>query len=283
MVAAVTWARPKDVFVAPPQVAIKLKWYTDFVTFDGGAHWQLLPGLEQFLLEWLATYHGTTLALLESGDGSVNLWSSTDQLQTWRELKQAPYGQTTYGQPSINPATGDVLVVGQTSSGQMQINASGNLGQNWTSFPTPIEAPALAPIAIVSPPAAGQPWRICGIATTSSSGSSSGGPLMCSMDGGRTWTQRPQLALTAFGNVGPFTQVASEFAVSPDGTVFAQIGANQWGSMIPQGLYQLAPDFRRWQSVGPLPWDEYDTADIPGVGILWAMNGSFGFFADAAI
>ena len=42
-------------------------------------------------------------------------------------------------------------------------------------------------------------------------------------------------------------------------------------------------DLRRWQSVGPLAWDEYDAADIPGVGILWVMNGSDPLlFPDAA-
>jgi len=52
----------------------------------------------------------TTLAVLETGEGSTHLWVSTDQMQTWHELPQAPYGPP--GHPLINPATGDLLVLG---------------------------------------------------------------------------------------------------------------------------------------------------------------------------
>jgi hypothetical protein len=51
VVASVSWARPKDLFGTPPQIAITE--YTQFITFDGGAHWQLLGGPGVVPTRWL--------------------------------------------------------------------------------------------------------------------------------------------------------------------------------------------------------------------------------------
>ena len=264
-VATVSWRDPAALG-APPQDDVM-----NFVTLDGGAHWQLLGGPEPFALDWLATIHGTTLAMLASGadDGSENLWISMDHMQTWQELAQAPVGQAW-----INPTTGELLEMGQTSSGLVEIYQSSDLGQNWISFPTPIDTATMAPI--VSPPVAGQPWRICGFAT-SSNGPPAEGELMCSLDGGRTWQSRPQLQITFVNpDKGPFSQAATEFAVSPDGTMYAYMLPGPYGSSIPQMLYRLAPNADRWQSLGTAPGDEVTTADIPGAGILWEAQFNIG-------
>jgi hypothetical protein len=272
VVVAVSWVRLKDLFQEPPPVLISD--VAQLVTFDGGAHWQPLHGPQPFLLQWLATYHGTTLAMLENDSGSIHLWSSTDQMQTWHELPQAPYGQ-----PWINPVTGNLLVLDINGNNQGYVYESSDLGQHWTSLPMPSDL--LTVPLLVSPPVAGQPWRICVISAT--------GTLMCSMDSGRTWTSRPQLT-TTFDNTDKgivVPETAQEVAVGADGTVYAVIGYDQQPmGGIPSGLYQLTPQATRWQPLTSPPGGAVATTDIPGIrdslgnterarrgGRGWAISG----------
>jgi hypothetical protein len=289
VVASVSWAREKDLMGAPPQMAFPQ--FKDFITFDGGAHWQSLPGSEPVLLQWLATYHGTTLAIVEQSSGDVSLQMSTDQLQTWHDLPQAPVGQTL-----INPATGDLLVLGANGSSQGQLYKSSDLGQHWNVLPLPT---TLTEAPLISPPVAGKPWRICATATGSIPPSiaaittpvpdtSDEAAVTCSLDGGKTWTERPNL-ITTFHNIykGTFPQPAGEVAVGADGTLYADLGpvpASYSSLGIPDGLYQLPPQSKRWQLLNSPPPsdavnaenipDTVDTADIPGSGILWAIPGN---------
>jgi Neuraminidase (sialidase) len=255
--------------------------FRDFITFDGGVHWQSLPGSEPILLEWLATYHGTTLAMVESSSGVVSLEMSTDQLQTWRELPQVPIGQ-----PLINPATGAVVALGGTDSGPGQLYESSDLGQHWTVVSLPN---TLTGGPLISPPMAGQPWRMCATATTSTPSPvelittpipdvSDERAVMCSMDGGKTWTERPNLITTLDNSYkGTFPQAAEEVALGADGSLYAQMLSAPGAYLslgIPSGLYGLAPQATRWQLLGGPPGDAVDTAYILGGGMLWAVNGS---------
>jgi hypothetical protein len=138
---------------------------------------------------------------------------------------------------------------------------------------------------MISPPAPGQPWRICG--PGQDSGHDGLGVLECSLDGGRTWTERPRLVLYDYnGYITKFPQVANEFAVGPDGTIFAQIvGGSGFGFDIPPGIYELAPSASRCQSLGPDPDPGPATMEILGAGILWDgadSSGGVGLFPDAA-
>ena len=47
-----------------------------------------MNGPSPFAVDWLATYHGTTVAFMDFGKsaGTANFWISTDHLQTWEEL-----------------------------------------------------------------------------------------------------------------------------------------------------------------------------------------------------
>jgi hypothetical protein len=289
VVASVSWARPKDLMGEPSQMAFPD--FRDFLTFDGGAHWQPLPGPEPILLDWLATYHGTSLAIVEKSSGDVSLEMSTDQMQTWRELPQAPVGQVW-----INPATGNLLVLGANDRNQWQLYESSDLGQHWNPLPMPN---TLTENPLISPPVAGEPWRMCATATGSIPASiasistpvpddSDEAAVMCSMDGGKTWTERPNL-ITTFDNIdkGTFPQPAGEVAVGADGSLYAElmpVPASYSSLGIPAGLYQLPPQSTRWQLLNsPPPSDAVDTAnipvtvattDIPGSGILWASPGN---------
>jgi hypothetical protein len=242
--------------------------FVQFVTFDGGVHWQLLHGPEPFVLQWLATYHGTTLAMLEGRGGSAHLWSSTDQMQTWHELPQAPRGE-----PFINPVTGDLLVVDNFFSNQGYIDQSTDLGQHWTAhlIPTGLTGGPL----LVSPPAVGHPWRLCGTGST----------FVCSMDSGRTWASPPQLA-TTFDNTSKgivVPETAQSVAVGADGTIYADLASDLQPLGIPGGLYQLTPQATLWQPLTLPPGDAagdttstpatVDTTDLPGPGILWTVPG----------
>jgi hypothetical protein len=265
VVVAISSTRMGQLFVSPPPLYIS--YFTQFVTFDGGAHWQLLHGPKPNLLKWLATYHGTTLAMLEDDSGTVHLWSSTDQMQTWHEPPQAPTGR-----PWINPATGDLLVIGQTGSGAAKISESSDLGQQWSSIPTPADF-ALATPALVSPSVSGQPWTICGIQSTPSTPYPSGN-LLCTLDNGRTWTSRPKL-VTTFDNtdkgiVAP--QAADVLAVAPDGTIYAEMDPSMWPLGIPDGLYRLTPQASRWQLLGEPPDNTVEFSNIPGAGLLWCAQ-----------
>jgi hypothetical protein len=270
LTATVSSVRSKDLFGAPPQIYISQ--ITNFVTFDGGVHWEVFHCPVACRLEWLATYHGTTLAVLGNGEGTVNLWSSKDQLQTWHELTQAPSGSPglPLNNPLINPATGDLLVFGENGNNQGDMYESSDLGEHWTSVPVPSDfSPSL-----VSPPVAGQPWRLCGIEGAVSDSPFSAGTQLCSMDNGRTWTVRPQL-ITTFDNTDKglvVPQVAQEVAVGADGTIYAFMPSSMWPQGIPGGLYQLTPQATRWQPLTfPLGNNAVDTTNLPGSGILWAV------------
>ena len=273
VVVGVSWMREKDLSGAPPQIGLAA--WEDFVSFDGGTHWQLLHGPGLFMPEWVATYHGTTVAELETADGSVNLWLSTDQMQSWRKLDQAPSGQL-----YMNPSTGDLLMLGGGNGNQEQIYESSDLGQHWTSFPMPLNYSAEYQLVSYS---VGDPsWHICGTSTAPSTKDT----YMCTMDSGRTWTSRQMLVGTIDNTdkkiISP--QGGADIALAPDGTIYDDVPPEYWPATIPPGLYQLPPQSNRWQLLNsPPPSDAVDlsnipvtvdTTDIPRAGILWAIPGN---------
>jgi photosystem II stability/assembly factor-like uncharacterized protein len=150
----------------------------------------------------------------------------------------------------------------------LHLATSDDLGQHWTTIATPVDPN----IALVSPPAGSQPWRICVYAQNSAQ---SVGPLMCTLDGGKTWTERPHLEMTHTSpNQGPTVAIAQEVAVGLDGTVYADMEPLP-NTSTPDTLYRLSPGSDRWQSLGTSPADVltpdigYATADLPGSGIFW--------------
>ena len=234
VVASVSWMRQKDLFGAPPQIFLAA--FTEFVSFDGGAHWQLLRGPGLFMPEWVATYHGTTVAELETADGSVNLWMSTDQMQSWRKLDLAPSGQL-----FINPSTGDLLMLGGGNGNPEQIYESSDLGQHWTSFPMPLNY--FAEYQLVSYSVGDPSWHICG----SSEAASNKDTYMCTTDSGRTWTPRPMMVGTIDNTDKKIKlpQGGADVALAPDGTIYDDVQPEYWPATIPPGLYQLPPQSSR--------------------------------------
>ncbi|MGO8946549.1 MAG: hypothetical protein ACLQUY_02565, partial [Ktedonobacterales bacterium] len=244
---------------------------THFVTFDGGQSWQPLGGPQPFDVTWMATYHGVTMANVDDGPSNSAFWISYDQMRTWQSSSAAA-DYVEYHDFSINPTTGELLAVGGNAdgSGNTQLGTSDDFGLHWTTLSTPLAQST----AMVSPPEGSQPWRICGLTQNTAPTS---GNLMCSMDGGKTWTERPRLEISyTIAGQGQAPWIATEFAVGTDSTVYAVLPAlpSTANISILDTLYRLSPGSDRWQSLGVSPLDllpsvEYATAYMPGAGIFW--------------
>jgi hypothetical protein len=276
VVVAVSWEPPHE-FAGPP-IQYFVPDFAQFVSFDGGAAWQPLRGREPFLVLWLATYHGTTLASLMYKSGSTYLWRSTDQMQTWHKLPQTPSLE-----PFISPLNGDLVAVDINVDNQGDIEESTDLGQHWTAQPVPSDLYNGG--LLVSPPVVGQPWRLCGYVMPSA-GTSGTGTLMSSMDSGRTWTVRPELT-TTFANTSKGLVVPETIlpvAVGADGTIYAVLEESDLQPLggPPAGLYQLTPQATEWQPLTLPPGEAavntttssaaVYTTDLPGSGIIWTAT-----------
>jgi hypothetical protein len=290
--AAVSWTPVKELG-APPFLNA-----SNFVSFDGGQYWQPFRGPQPFDVGWTATYHGTTMAILNTDTpGYSGLWLSRDQMQNWQRVSPGMnIGDGASLDPGtllINPSSGQLVQFGGYTGSTVPLEESDDDGQHWTTITTPLpsnqpasnsDAPDPVPY-MISPPAPGQPWRICGPGRDP--GPDGLGVLECSLDGGHTWAERPRLTLYEYnGYITRFPQVANEFAVGQDGTIFAQIvGGSGFGFDIPAGFYELAPGASRWLALGPDPDTGPATVDIPGAGILWNTPGDSasgdGLFPDA--
>ena len=282
--AMVSWTPMKE--NPPPYVQVD-----NFASFDGGQHWQSSSGPQPFAVEWTATYHSTTMAVLATPATYSGLWISHDQLQTWQRV--SPGMNIDVSSLAINPSNGQLIQFGGNTGSTVPLEESDDDGQHWTTISTPLPSspppganmPDWGASYLISLPAPGQPWRICG--PGQDPGPDGLGVLECSLDGGRTWTKRPRLVLYDYnGYITKFPQVSDEFAVGPDGTIFAQpVGGSGFGFDIPPGIYELAPGANRWQSLGPDPDASPATVEILGVGILWDgadSSGGVGLFPDAA-
>ncbi|GEM_PF-2126839 len=276
-VLAVSWGREAE--------GPSLKTTVSFVTFNSGQSWQPLTSPQtspqNFFVFEFATYHGVTIAIIGVNiDGGLSKWwVSRNHMRTWQTINyQLPVQQI--GQFWINPGTGELLAHGllDNSDSTVQLLDSHDLGLHWTTITVPVNFGWGSPL--ISPPVANQPWRLCGWAPPSASTTNpedESGTLMCSMDGGHTWVQRPRLTLLFAPPYDKATlDIAQEFAVAPDGTVFAEYS----------NCYRLVPDTNEWQSIGPLPdttGTNLATVVIPGAGIIWAGNvpsGITGLFPD---
>ncbi|HEV2461991.1 MAG TPA: hypothetical protein VGS80_26865, partial [Ktedonobacterales bacterium] len=102
--------------------------------------------------------------------------------------------------------------------------------------------------------------------------------LVCSTDGGQTWSERPLLMLP-FDNqggksLGPTTAPAYPNAIADDGAIFATAASAQLpdSTFVGCTLYRLVPGATEWQSLGPAPAFQAYYASAPANGLLWEIR-----------
>ena len=223
-------------------------------THDGGATWTQANGPLAEMSQ-LASYHGVSYAVFHApfADASPGVFAfaaSSDGLRTWHRIDGAlavsgsdPVDARAVRDIWVNPATGELLVHTQTS-GIWTDNflTSSDGGATWHDLHAPV-----ADQFLVRAPYAAGPWELCGVRTSlSSTYPDWPAPLICTLDSGKTWTNR------------------ESFALANDG--YALAGG-------PEGVYRSAPGKSVWESLGSPPtnsfcWYVYQPG--AGSGMIWA-------------
>lgn len=254
--------------VSPRVLAISFSWGCGecgtnrtgtYLTGDGGATWRALPGDRGL---WsLATLGSRTYAVsydtsipIASGQASVIV--SADGLKTWRATGPATASTPYFLWP--NPTTGALLLGSETN----QFWLSQNGGSTWTSITFAKN--------IQTNPGEGawlqvrDAWRICGrdISATPTDAPPSG-PLLCTIDLGKTWTSQPYLDQTVTckncnKGGGPLvTQIECyPSGMAPDGSMYSWCQPAQTvsqGQLVIAHLFRLAPGATAWEDLGIPP------------------------------
>lgn len=255
----------------------------NYVSYDGGDTWQRLPG-NQLILQpatMRSDPQNSTYAIHETQPGtginsplSMDFAVSRDGLRTWTPidadiLHATP--QQTLLRFWLNPGDGALLVETQEAETEnLRLWTSADGGAHWSELAQTISQATMLGDFVVQTSSAGAavPWSIC--AATNPVGAHSTA-LTCSVDGGRTWTQRPSLTLppsessgSAQGASGPIEQV---IAIASDGAVLETWPDRQHG----ETLYRLPEGASRWESLGSVPQTSVYYLPGPGGGLLWAL------------
>jgi hypothetical protein len=165
---------------------------------------------------------------------------------------------------SLDPTTGALLVVTSDMNGQSsRLWSSTDTGQHWRELPMPAgDGTGFMQLWLPHPPG-NAPKHICGMPMNGASGTS-GTSVVCSADGGATWTHP-----IAF----PYADQHAPGRLAPDGALLitgsgTDAQGNPSGGMV---LYRLPAGATRWQTLGPVPEPGVLCVAGPGTGILWAL------------
>jgi hypothetical protein len=184
VVVAVTWE--------PPGASPITAFFTDYVTFDGGATWRKLSAPRPYLAFQFTTYAGVIYGNLSVANGEQDipeLATSSDQMRTWHPILRPTWDVGGFDDSAafwLNPANGALLVADMN-----MFWSSVDAGAHWTKITVPgLGAPSEN--VVVQTPVAGQPWHLC-------AGNDDGqdlknlkpNTLTCSSDGGQTWQSAP--------------------------------------------------------------------------------------------
>jgi hypothetical protein len=245
--------------------------FTDYVTFDGGATWRKLSAPHPYLAFQFATYGGVIYGYLRVSNGEQDipeLATSSDQMRTWHPILQgiADFGGFVDSAAFwLNPANGALLVADMNVSW-----SSVDAGAHWTKITVPgLGAPGEN--VVVQAPVADQPWHLCA-ANNNDQDLKNLKPntLTCSSDGGQTWQSAPALNITfTNGKKGTFATPTGVFALASDGAILALASgsAGPWT----QSDYRLAANSQQWQSLNLAPGSFANLRyyPAPGGGVLW--------------
>ncbi len=293
-----------QIYVFGNQSNDRRSWYE--LSEDGGATWTRLDTSDTF--SGLATVDGKTYALRQIDGRYAGIWVSVDHLQTWQAVSQAlagtnqwvsnfwlsPDGELLADVTSVSNLPTPGAIIHGPQDMPVHYDAlwhSTDGGAHWTPFPAPSISSRNAFWFVVGQPVAGQPWHVC--IPYASQGNDSAGSIVCTFDGGQTWSARPQLCTTAPCLPSQVSMsYISLYTLASDGAVLVMARApgviDQNGVSGADGLYRLPRGSTTWQYLGIMAGDTYSFAPTPQGGVLWANTGGRnyealpGLFATAA-
>lgn len=257
-----------------------------FVTFDGGAHWQLAPST---LPDGeMATLDGKTY-LLTAYFSMLEV--STDGLKTWKRLDGPLTSQKLRADAfRINPRTGELLVRATFSQGGSDFSlwTADADGNNWRRLATP---PSItASLAAASPTSDGQHWNICALAFGTSSDPEHPdftSHVYCGTDQSASWRKLPGLDFSRYGATycpscadpreDPYGSI-NLIGIANDGTLLA-IAEDRFdknAAATRTSIYRLPAGSSHWQFSGATPKSNAFYMPRPGGGILWSMSSLSG-------
>ena len=272
------------------------------LTEDGGATWTKLSYDDQPY--GIATVKGQTYALRMQAVGTQpngqpkyeeRLVASSDHLRTWRPIDRQllAMGQSvtqfwarpdgallvttaldsaSFAAPLTPTATQD-----QPSHNGAPLWQSADGGGAWNVLLPPILSGDLSMGAItVGQPTGQQPWRICARETPPDGRTFVG--IICTFDGGQTWSVRPYLcasapcpAVTPIGFAGDGDTLAADnslLIMAPDKNVRL-------------GLYRLPAHASQWEYLGPANGSNtFFYAPASHGGVLWLFAGGIAVHAN---
>ena len=268
--------QPTTVMVAvtwEPQGASPITaFFTNYVTFDGGATWRKLSAPKPYLAFQFSTLQGVIYGYLRVANGEQDipeLATSSDQMRTWHPILQGiadvgGVGSTAFW---LNPANGSLLVKDASV-----FWSSADAGAHWAKVLVPGLAASGAQTVVQAPVAsqASQPWHLCA-ANDDALNLKDMQPntLTCSSDGGATWRQGPGLNVMFTSAKGNFVTPTSIFALADDGAILAT--SSSPNDPATEREYRLAQGGRTWQAFASPPGRQSTISyyPAPGGGVLW--------------
>jgi photosystem II stability/assembly factor-like uncharacterized protein len=228
-----------------------------FITFDGGASWQVLQHGPLYPILQFSTYQGATYRIRMT-TARATLEVSRDGWQTWAPvdgaMSRAGEGVADFW---IDPTTGEMLAAGQTPNSLGHMWQSDNGGISWTRLsPLP---PFTTGSFVVRPPHNGRSWQICVISPTDIISSLPFNPI-CSDDGGHSWK-----------TLAPLQKSGASYellGIGDDGSVLVDTRQLSPSSIT---LYRLPPGATSWQSIGQTPESDF-IAYSPNPGVFWSIQ-----------
>jgi hypothetical protein len=167
---------------------------------------------------------------------------------------------------SLDPVTGALVVTSGTSGQSFRLWSSSDTGQHWRELPI-TAGDGTGFMRLWLPwPSRDAPKHICGAPAIGAGGAvgasgRSSASVVCSADGGATWTHPnafPYDEQDAFGGFAP-----------DDALLIIGPGIDTQGNPIGGTvLYRLPAGATRWQTLGPVPGRVVTCDSGPGAGVL---------------
>lgn len=270
-VAVVAW--PQRITSLTPDTTVS------FVTTDGGATWRQLANDMDYAISEFVTQPKITYAYLFAPLAAPlqhNLLASYDGMHVWRPVDQSIVESGQHVQRFwVMPDTREILAeAGIPGTGVTHLWLTHDGGAQWVQLPSPD-----ATYFVVQTPVADQQWHMCAVHYAPSNASNSPQPLPdrleCSEDSGRTWVQRPILAISSGGTGGHSPGQSTEergvalIALTHAGDVLFDDNLADAHS-----LYRLTEGSNKWQYIGALPRTSAQSivyVAAPNAGVLWAL------------